>query len=57
MAWRTLITKVLFKAIALKSADKQMTWLQRWHMFVLENYAYWDQYDELSDKDRKGIVK
>jgi len=57
LAWKTLITKVLFQAIALKNADKKMTWLQHWHMFVLENYAYWDQYDEMSDDDRKGIVK
>lgn len=57
LAWKTLITKVLFQAIALKNADKRMTLLQRWHMFVLENYAYWDQYDELSAEDRKETTK
>lgn len=57
LAWKTLSNRILFQAIALKNADKRMTLLQRWHMFVLENYAYWDQYDELSAEDRKETTK
>lgn len=53
-AWLTLSNRVLFRALALDNAVVRLPALERWHMFVLQNVAYWDQYAELSDEDKRG---
>ena len=53
-AWLTLSNRVLFRALALDNAGVRLPALERWHMFVLQNVAYWDQYAELSDEDKRG---
>lgn len=54
LSWLTLSNRVLFRALSLASAGRKLGAAERWHMFVLENYAYWDQYGELSDEDKRG---
>lgn len=55
-SWVTLSNRTLFHAIDRDNNGVPLTLWQRWHMFVLQNWAYWDQYDELSAAD-KGAVK
>ena len=54
LSWLTLSNRVLFRALDLDNSGVRLPAAERWHMFVLQNVAYWGQYAELSDEDKRG---